>query len=338
MEFPTSSPRDWVEWRRKRALELKQQGWKQRTIAAALGVTEGAVSQWLAAARRGGPDALSARTHLRGSSPRLTPDQLRLLPEFLWHGPEAYGLQGQQWTSKRIAAIIREEFGVSYSSSQVSRLLKQLGWSPRSSVTRALYRDEAAIESWRLETWPGLKETALRDNRTIVFVDESTYDLPSSVNKVENRGRESRLPDEWLTGSQLSVLGGVTPQGDLYSLVRPGPLCGSVCLAFLSHLLEVADERLLVIWDRSPIHRRPEVKEFLSGEGREKILVELLPAYAPDLNPMGWLWRHLRQDSIHHQGCANLEELQMELNLALTRLRRRYRLIRGCFAKAKLEI
>ena len=41
-----------------RALELHQQGWMQRDIAAALGATEGAVSQWLAAARRGGPEAL----------------------------------------------------------------------------------------------------------------------------------------------------------------------------------------------------------------------------------------------------------------------------------------
>ena len=338
MEFPTSSPRDWVEWRRKRALELKQQGWKQRTIAAALGVTEGAVSQWLSAARRGGPDALTARTHLRGSSPRLTLEQLRLLPEFLWHGPEAYGLPGQHWTSKRIAAIIREEFAVSYSASQVSRLLKQLGWNPRSPVTRAIYRDEAAIEHWRLETWPALKETALREGRTIVFVDESTYDLPSGVSKVENRGSESRLPDEWLTGKQLSIMGGVTLQGNLYSLVRPSALCGSLCIAFLTHLLEAADEHLLVIWDRSPIHRRPDVKEFLTGEAREKILLELLPAYAPDLNPMGWLWRHLQQDSIHNNGCVDLEELQLELNLALARMRRRYRLIRGCFTKSKLEI
>ena len=89
--------------------------------------------------------------------PRLTLEQLRLLPEFLWHGPEAYGLPGQHWTSKRIAAIIREEFGVSYSASQVSRLLKQLGWNPRTSVTRAIHRDEAAIERWRLESWPALK-------------------------------------------------------------------------------------------------------------------------------------------------------------------------------------
>jgi predicted transcriptional regulator len=43
-----------------RALELHYEGWTQRGIAAALGVTESAVSRWLAAARRGGPKALAS--------------------------------------------------------------------------------------------------------------------------------------------------------------------------------------------------------------------------------------------------------------------------------------
>ena len=49
---------DWLEGRRRRAWELKQQGWKQQDIAAALGVTKGAVSQWLRRAREGGVEAL----------------------------------------------------------------------------------------------------------------------------------------------------------------------------------------------------------------------------------------------------------------------------------------
>ncbi len=45
---------DWREERRKRAWELKQQGWQQKDIACALGVSEGAVSQWVKKAREGG--------------------------------------------------------------------------------------------------------------------------------------------------------------------------------------------------------------------------------------------------------------------------------------------
>jgi predicted transcriptional regulator len=42
---------DWKEGRRRRAWELSEQGWKQKDIAEALGVSKGAVSQWLKRAR-----------------------------------------------------------------------------------------------------------------------------------------------------------------------------------------------------------------------------------------------------------------------------------------------
>ncbi len=51
---------DWREWRRLRAWQLKQRGWSQRTIAAAFGVSEGAVSRWTAAARQDGSAVLLA--------------------------------------------------------------------------------------------------------------------------------------------------------------------------------------------------------------------------------------------------------------------------------------
>ena len=51
-------PPDWRESRRLQAWELHQQGWSQRRIAEALGVTQGAVSQWLKQAREGGAGAL----------------------------------------------------------------------------------------------------------------------------------------------------------------------------------------------------------------------------------------------------------------------------------------
>ena len=57
--FPNGySGKDWRQWRRLRALQLKEQGWRQRAIAEALGVTEDTVGRWLARARVGGPAAL----------------------------------------------------------------------------------------------------------------------------------------------------------------------------------------------------------------------------------------------------------------------------------------
>src|SRR5947209_7427523 len=156
MDNIESDFRDWKEWRRMRALALKQQGWTQRAIAEALGVSEPAVSQWLAAARHAGPDSLRSRPP-PGAAPRLTAGQKRLIPELLWRGPEAYGFRGRVWTCARIAKVIEEEFGVSYHKGHVGRLLAGLRWTPQVPIRRATQRDEGAIRRWRDEVWPELR-------------------------------------------------------------------------------------------------------------------------------------------------------------------------------------
>ena len=71
-----------------RALDRSRRGWKQRDIAIALDASEGVVSRGLAAARRGGPEAL--RSHpAPGPLGKLTPEPLRLSPDFLGHGAES---------------------------------------------------------------------------------------------------------------------------------------------------------------------------------------------------------------------------------------------------------
>ena len=57
----SDAARDWKEGRRLRAWELSQTGWTQATIARALGVTGGAVSQWLTKAKQDGVSALRSR-------------------------------------------------------------------------------------------------------------------------------------------------------------------------------------------------------------------------------------------------------------------------------------
>jgi transposase len=74
MEASDFIPHDWREWRRLRALHLKQQGWYQRDIAEALGVTEQAGSRWLARVRDDGPEALLAHP-APGHPPKLSADQ-----------------------------------------------------------------------------------------------------------------------------------------------------------------------------------------------------------------------------------------------------------------------
>ena len=140
-----------------RAWDLWQQGWKQKDIAAALGVSKGAVSQWMKRVRQGGVEALKRRI-APGATPRLSEKQRHKLPELLAQGAEAHGFRGDVWTCSRVATVIRKEFGVSYHPSHVSRILKALGQSLQKPERRANQRDEQAIEHWKEQRWPSLKK------------------------------------------------------------------------------------------------------------------------------------------------------------------------------------
>jgi transposase len=132
-------------------------------------------------------------------------------------------------------------------------------------------------------------------------------------------------------------MGGVTPAGKVYTLARQESLNGLHSVEFLGHLLRLAGERLLVIWDGSPIHRRAAVREFVSGT-RGEVWVEALPPYAPDLNPVEWAWRHLKQVELRNSVCLDLEELHGEFHLAVGRLRQKRHLVPSFFAGAGLEL
>jgi transposase len=150
-------PVDWREGRRLRAWELHRLGWTQRAIAAALGVTPGAVGRWMSRAKRGGAAALRRRP-APGPRPRLGAAQRARLPALLARGAEAHGFRGEVWTAPRVAAVIERAFGVRYHPAHVSRLLRAVGWSSQKPVRRASQRDEAAIAAWLAERWPALKK------------------------------------------------------------------------------------------------------------------------------------------------------------------------------------
>ncbi len=127
---------DWKEWRRRRAWELFEQGWSQKEIAQALGVTEGAVSQWMKVGREQGEEGLRGKI-AAGPPARLTKEQLEQLPGLLAQGAETHGFAGAVWTTERVAMLINKQFGVSYHPAHMSRLLKAIKYSVQQPIERA---------------------------------------------------------------------------------------------------------------------------------------------------------------------------------------------------------
>ena len=137
-------------------------------------------------------------------------------------------------------------------------------WCCQVPVRRAVQRDEDAIERWRDDVWPELRRRARRERRVLVFVDEAGFYLLPGVVKTYAPEALTPVLAEKVTRDHLSVMGGMTPEGKVYTLTRQEPLDGMHSVEFLLHLRRLAGSRLLVIWDGSPIHRRAEVKEYVS--------------------------------------------------------------------------
>ncbi len=96
---------------------------------------------------------------------------------------------------------------------------------------------------------------------------------------------------------------------------------GPQVVRFLEHLLRQIPGKLLVIWDGSPIHRSKVVKAFLAAGGAERLWLERLPGYAPELNPVEGIWRYLKRVRLRNVCCRSLSELRYELRLATANLR-----------------
>jgi transposase len=119
------STHDWRETRRLRAWELHQLGWTQVRIAEALGVSQGAVSQWFKRIHDGGSIEALHRHPAPGRQASLTDEQFAQIPALMARGASAFGFQGDHWTIRRVATMLNQVFGVSYHPGHVSRILQK---------------------------------------------------------------------------------------------------------------------------------------------------------------------------------------------------------------------
>jgi len=147
-----------MEERRLRAADLFAEGVRQAEIARQVGVTHQTVSDWHAAWKHGGREALRGAGRA-GRRPKLSPGQLAEVTAALLKGPTVNGYPTELWTLARVAEVIERVTGVEYHPGHVWRILRdQLGWTRQRPARQAVERDDAAIERWVRERWPTAKK------------------------------------------------------------------------------------------------------------------------------------------------------------------------------------
>lgn len=173
----------------------------------------------------------------------------------------------------------------------------------------------------------------------MAFLDESGFSLVPNLQRTWSRkGRTPKLTvaGRWTKISAISAVT-VSPKRKrlgLYARFHADrDIRARQVVQFLRHLLRHLKGRIILLWDRSPLHRAKIVKQFLSGFAR--IQTFHFPGYAPELNPDEFVWASLKR-GVANSVPENLEHLRQLLNRPLGRLRHSQRLLRSCIHASDL--
>jgi transposase len=134
----------------------------------------------------------------------------------------------------------------------------------------------------------------------------------------------------------ISTAVALTLSGKIYKKHFEGSVNSENLIVALEHMRSRRHGmKIILIWDRARIHRSKVVQAYL--QQHPEIIVEELPAYAPQLNPEEYCHGNVKQH-LKNACPKTKEDIRSMLNLGFARLRRRPDLILSFFHAAGLSV
>jgi transposase len=171
-----------------------------------------------------------------------------------------------------------------------------------------------------------LKKKARAQDALIVFIDESGLTgTPPTTPTWAPAGCTPVVqhPGHW---QKYSLAGALvyTATGRFKDLIFeciPGAYNGERFAGFVQQVLaELRGRRVILIWDNLSVHRAAPVRKVLTRRKRS-VHVTRLPPYAPELNPVEYLWGYLDQHVLANRSVDNVSLLAERAAHEVIRLR-----------------
>ena len=143
----------------------------------------------------------------------------------------------------------------------------------------------------------------------------------------------------WDRHDRLSVIAGLTLSSlqhriGLYFAIHRRNVKTAEVEAFIRRVQRQVGRPLVVVMDRLPAHRSAARR--LKRDGR--FVIEWLPAYAPDLNPVEAAWSQTKYTDLANYVPQDVLDLEIEAELSLDATREKQALLRSFFHAARLKV
>lgn len=323
------------ETRRLEAGKLFELGKTRAEVAVACGVSWRAAHGWHQRWQQGGAKALLG-TRRPGPPLKFNEGHLSALEVELRRGAQAHGYENALWTIRRVKRLIKDKLALQCSESEAWRLLRRMKWSPQKPIRKARERREDKIKEWKEQRWPQIAREARAEGRTLVFVDESG--LSQKPARKSTWAPETQTPVlEFNFGwKKLSVIGGLTLRSIYFQLHESSIKSAEAC-GFIDHLRRHIGKPLLIVWDGLRAHWSKEVKAHLETF-KGSVRLEQLPAYAPELNPIEYLWGYIKGNDLANVCAKDLVELNAAARKAIIRTRKIKSHLRAFWLQSELDL
>ena len=179
------------------------------------------------------------------------------------------------------------------------------------------------------------------DGAHLVLIDESGFLLAPLVRRTQApRGKTPVLRQRAAYREKVSVIAALTTaphrrRHGLYFRTLPKGYFNNVAVAdFLRELLRHLRGKVIVVWDNGNMHKGDAIRAVLRDFPR--LTPEWLPPYAPGLNPVEWLWNHLKYGAMANFAPRDAAHLDEVVTGHIHRARRQPERLRSFYAGAKL--
>lgn len=187
------------------------------------------------------------------------------------------------------------------------------------------------------------KKRARRAGAWLIFLDESGFLLAPLVRRSwALRGRGTVLEQRTRQYRHVSALAAlcVSPDRDevrlYFRLYAHRSIRTPEVLAFLGELRRVLPGPRLVLWDRLGAHRSRAVQALARTD--PGLMLEYFPPYAPELNPVEYLWSYLKLNPLANRAPADVDNLHRLARNGARSVQRRSGLLRSFVAHSPLPL
>jgi transposase len=187
------------------------------------------------------------------------------------------------------------------------------------------------------------KKNATRLNATIAFLDESGLLMAPLVRRTwAPRGQTPILLQRTRSRDKVSMVATLTVSprrrriGLYAALLVNANVNAERLVEYLRALLRHLRGPLILVWDRLNVHRSALVKALLRRHPR--LQTELLPPYAPELNPVEGVWGYLKLNPLANHAAGGALDLARTALGHTRRVARRPSLLRSFIHRSGLPL